>query len=142
MNASCGCSVRGQCHVHRNETIIVQEQFMKGLAAMKPAHKQIETKEQKATLAELIYRSQKGEEIEIGNDAGTWLGVKLEDILPDTIDLKELHLLRFYRIKPRTVTITREQLAEAWDNSAILKDGAEKSVMFQTLCKKLGLSRD
>lgn len=99
-----------------------------------------ETKDQKATLAELIYRSQNGEKIElkIYSDK-TFCELEWALDAEPRFTSADFGKQYEYRIIPKTVTITREQLAEAWDNSAILKDGAEKSVMFQTLCKELGL---
>jgi len=49
-----------------------------------------------------------------------------------------------YRIKPKEITITREKLADAWDNTIkkihpVPFDSADKSEKFNSLCEELGL---
>lgn len=105
-----------------------------------------------ATLAELIFRSQQGEEIEISIGVMTdkphsGLGTKWVLLASYTsnndFDMDMLNTSYTYRIKPRTVSITREQLAEAWDSEVAQPksyvDTADVSSKFKHLCKRLGL---
>ncbi len=49
------------------------------------------------------------------------------------------HIDAGFTLKPKEITITKEDLARAWDNSLVMVFKAKASADFDALCKELGL---
>lgn len=44
-----------------------------------------------------------------------------------------------FTLKPKEITITRDDLAKAWDRALPFSNSSKDSASFDTLCKELGL---